>query len=385
MKNPYQNSSWFNQALSLEICQRIYFVAAQLAARNVQTNGDSELLPALQELARYYGSEAFILHPAEAARIFAGVSVATYQTIRKLLCSPLRRSSYTVWLILTALAHEAKADAPSREAVWAICEYLRSEWKRENAPTIEWLEESWSIKLVQLDVQVRFAAGAQLPRLVCIVANQPERVIAFRLIRPEETELQASMIALYDTIVGQRRPDQGATGGIQWRLPHNIESAVTLPEEIMKCCQELGVGFALADQLPFLLPDLQGEWTRTFVGRTIEAERFVLIFDNYLEKRHGYGPLITRDDKGYAFRHLTGYNRDPALLLPAVRHLLPAYDTVIDADATVSYAGQRYYDNLLKYWCGQPVTLRYSLHDPAIGYIYLNGEILCQVISQEVR
>ena len=36
-------------------------------------------------------------------------------------------------------------------------------------------------------------------------------------------------------------------------------------------------------------------------------------------------------------------------------------------------------------WRGQPITLRQSLHDPTIGYIYLNGEILCQVIAQEVR
>jgi hypothetical protein len=385
VKNPYQNSSRFNQVLSLEMCQRVYFAAAQLASRNIQDHGDSELLPALRDLARYYGPEVFILHPAEAARIFAGVTLAIYQTIHKFFCSPLRRSIRTVWRILMALAQEAGADAPSREAVWAICEYLRAEWKRENEPTIERQGESWSIMLVQPDVHIRFTAGTQLPRLICVVANQPERVIAFRLIRSEETEPQASMIALYDTIIGQRRPDQGATGGIQWRLPHNIESAVTFPEEIMKCCQELGMDLVPASQLPELFCDLHGGWTRSLVGRTIEAERFVLIFDNYLEKRHGYGPLITSDDSDYVFRHLTGYNRDPALLLPAVRHLLPAYDTVIDSDAKISCDGQRYHDDLLKYWRGQPVTLRHSLHDPAIGYIYLDGEILCQAIAQEVR
>jgi hypothetical protein len=113
-------------------------------------------------------------------------------------------------------------------------------------------------------------------------------------------------------------------------------------------------------------------------GRTISAEWFEQIFDNYLEKRHGYGPISARDDANYAYRQLDGYNRDPALVIPALRHLLPPYQSTVNDDNTVTIDGQRYYDPLLAHWQGQYVDLRQSRHDPTHVYVYLDSEILCQ-------
>jgi hypothetical protein len=107
------------------------------------------------------------------------------------------------------------------------------------------------------------------------------------------------------------------------------------------------------------------------------------MLDTYLKKCHGYSPRTIADDADYAFRHLEGYNRDPALMLPPLRWLLPAYDATINEDAAVTVAGQRYHDDLLRYWPGVPVTVRVSRHDPHLAYIYLDGEILCQA-SQSV-
>lgn len=126
---------------------------------------------------------------------------------------------------------------------------------------------------------------------------------------------------------------------------------------------------------PALVDDLEGGWTRSLAGRIISSERFELILDNYLEKRHHHGPLIAAERADYAFRYLDGYNRDPALVLPPLRRLLPAYDATI--------AGRRYHDDLLRYWPDTPVMLRVSRHDPQTAYIYLDGEILC-VASQTV-
>jgi hypothetical protein len=132
-----------------------------------------------------------------------------------------------------------------------------------------------------------------------------------------------------------------------------------------------------------IIDDLQNSWARTLAGRVISAERFELMLDTYLKKRHGYGPRTTTDDADYEFRHLDGYNRDPALMLPPLRWLLPAYDGTVDGDGAVTIAGRRYYDNLLRYWSGSPVTVRVSRHNLDFAYIYLDGEILC-VASQAV-
>jgi len=105
------------------------------------------------------------------------------------------------------------------------------------------------------------------------------------------------------------------------------------------------------------------------------------MLDTYLKKRHGHGPRTTIDDTDYAFRHLEGYNRDPALMLPPLRWLLPTYSATIGEDATVAIADRRYRDDLLRYWPGSSVTVRVSRYDPRLAYVYLDGEILC-VASQ---
>jgi hypothetical protein len=97
-----------------------------------------------------------------------------------------------------------------------------------------------------------------------------------------------------------------------------------------------------------------------------------------LERRHHHGPLIAAERAEHDFRHLDGYNRDPALVLPPLRWLLPAYTATIEKDSTVTVSGRRYHDDLLRYWIGSPVTVRVSRHNPDFAYIYLDGEILCQ-------
>ena len=88
--------------------------------------------------------------------------------------------------------------------------------------------------------------------------------------------------------------------------------------------------------------------------------------------------MITRDETDYAYRHLDGYNQDPALVVPALRYLLPPYQSTVNDDNTVSIEGRRYYDPLLDHWQGQHVDLRQSWHDPTLVYVYLESEILCQ-------
>jgi len=154
-----------------------------------------------------------------------------------------------------------------------------------------------------------------------------------------------------------------------------------LPQDVLICCTELEIAVGNAPAQSEILGDLQNSWARMLAGRVLSSERFELMLDTYLQKRYGYGPRAAAHDADYAFRHLDGYNRDPALVLPPLRWLLPAYDATVDEHGGVTVAGLRYRDDLLRYWLGAPVTARVSWHDPHLAYIYLDGEILC-VASQ---
>ena len=68
MSNPFETTSMFNHVLSVENCQRIFFMAARSAQSHmVDPQG---ILDSLRDLARLYGSEIYILHPNDTEQIF---------------------------------------------------------------------------------------------------------------------------------------------------------------------------------------------------------------------------------------------------------------------------------------------------------------------------
>jgi len=179
-------------------------------------------------------------------------------------------------------------------------------------------------------------------------------------------------------LIGQRQPEPVVPNGLIWCVPACIVSTIPLPNDVQACCATLGIPIEAATTTPTIIHDLEGTWTRSLTGRTIAADRFEAIFDNYLEKRHGYGPRRARDDADYTYRHLDGYNRDPALVIPALRYLLPLEQATVRDGDTITIAGRRYGDPLLALWRGHPVEVRVSRHDPSQVYLYLDGAILCQ-------
>jgi hypothetical protein len=203
-------------------------------------------------------------------------------------------------------------------------------------------------------------------------------VLAFRRYEgnapPEEVIAQT----LYDALTSQRQPEQLVPNGLTWCVPASIVSTIPLPADVQVCCATLKLPIEGVTGTPAIIRDLQGTWTRSLTGRTIAAERFEAIFDNYLEKRHGYGPRKARDDADYTYRQLQGYNRDPALVLPALRYLLPIEQATVRDDATIAVAGRQFADPLLAFWRGYSVDVRNSRHDPSQVYVYLDGAILCQ-------
>ncbi len=110
-----------------------------------------------------------------------------------------------------------------------------------------------------------------------------------------------------------------------------------------------------------------------------------MLFDNYLHKAHGYGPLRMQEQQARDWANLIGYNRDPAWQFPALRCFLPSHNGIIGPDGTVEYDGLHYADELLSYWPGHPVTLRRSESSEAMAWVYLDGEVLCQAMARELR
>lgn len=368
-----------NRALTIEICQEMIFRAARITPHFFADPVEDMLR--VRDLASIYGGEVYIPHPTVTEHMFRGVTLAVYQETQRLFCSRMFRSYQMVSHILDKLALEVGVSPVPKEAVWAMCGYLRDHRDEQFAPSLGRAQSEWYVGQVWPDVVVTDKGEAERPELLCIIDQQGERVIASRRRRHHEALGEALAATLYDGLSAQRRPAALAPGGLGWSLPSNLVSQMPLPQEVLTCCQQLRVGVLGTSDHPALVDDLQGTWTSVLAGRSISPERFELILDNYLEKRHHHGPLIAAERAKHEFRHLDGYNRDPALVLPPLRRLLPAYDATVDEDGAVTVTGRRYHDDLLRYWPGTPVTVRVSRHDPQTVYIYLDGDILC-VASQ---
>jgi hypothetical protein len=382
LTNPFQMVSVLNHELSLENCQRIFFDAARSAPRH--TLDPQGLLQHLRGIECLYGSEVYLLHPYEIQQMFHGITLPVYQTVKRLFCTPLFRTHQTIWQILEAWAREVNATIPTAEAVWALCEYLRTDRDEQFSPRIEQTEVQWYIGVMRLETLIQRQGNTPTtPSFVCVVSDVPEHVLAFR--RYDEGVRTNEIIAqtLYEALISQRRPEMLAPSGLAWRVPATLASAIPLPSDVQHCCASLQLPIEAAKTSPALMSDLHGTWIRSLAGRTIAEEWFEAILDNYLEKRHGHGPRKARDDADYIYRHLRGYNRDPALVIPALRNLLTLEQTTVRDDGTITAAGRQYADPLLASWRGHPVDVRRSRHDPSQVYVYLDGAILCQ--AQELR
>ena len=109
--NPFLVPASMTTVLDREDCQRIHYQALRVAVRGTRP----EALPAsvplgeLRERARFDGAEVYLAHPDDIERLFSGVTLAVYRTVRSLFCSRLGRSIKTVWRILCAMACAAGA------------------------------------------------------------------------------------------------------------------------------------------------------------------------------------------------------------------------------------------------------------------------------------
>jgi hypothetical protein len=288
-----------------------------------------------------------------------------------------------VWRIATAMADQAGVPPVEYEAVWAICLYLDERRTAGQDVTVERVSRPWQVVEITPDVSVEGRDGSTYrPPIVCIVDTE-SKVLAFRIAQEEQWEENVAL-AIYDALVSQRRPSREGAAGLTWQIPERLLTEVSLSPACRDACASIQIDVTPAPAgVPW--PDFaRSDWTHDLTGQPLRADQLARLFDNYLKKMHGYGPLSTQEDQDREFARLAGYNRDPAWQFPALRNFLPLRHRIIQ-DAAVECDGLHYTDELLALWPGQSVTLRRSEACEATAWVYLDGESVCQAMARELR
>ncbi len=378
-------ASVLNVQLHPEICQQIHYAALCAAARGVQPAAVPVSVPLvqIQQLARLHGATVYLAHPAVIDEIFNGVTLRVYQAVETLYCDRLERSIQRVWQILKAMTDRVGLPTVQYEAVWAICLYLEDRRALTCHATLQHLDNAWWVVKLVPDVHLQDKAGAPY-RVVVACVLDTVRVLAFRVTPEEQFQVNVSL-AIYDAIVSQRQPAAEGAAGLIWRVPKHLLSDTDISGACRRACAAVHIEVEPAPTHSPLMESWQADWTRDLSGRLLQEKHFAVLFDNYLSKRYGYGPLTAQRYRDRECMSLIGYSRDPAGQLAALREFLPLHPGVIAEDGAVEYDGLHYADELLTYWIDHPVTLRRSESAEAVSWVYLEGEMLCQVMARELK
>jgi hypothetical protein len=369
-----------NTPLTMEMYQRIHAAALRGAVRGLHLHAAPCYIDVeqLKQLVARIGFDGCLVHPSDVERIFAGVTLKTYQTIRELYCSRLGRSIATVYRILQRLCQQESLPVPTYEAVWAICLYLERRRRECVDVSVARTTCAWWIGRLSPAVRIQVEKDAfYLPAIVCIIDTPTQHMLAFR-IAPLDTLAESVPLALYDAIAAQRQPHMFALTGLLWQLPRHIITEETLPPECSTICKRMGIQIEATGCTQPLLETLRSTWATGLDGRVLQRSQCAAILDSFLARIHGYGPIREGERRDEAFAQAQGYNQDPAALFPLLRALLPERKGMITDDGLVIDGYLRYVDPLLRLWPRAQVTLRHSAHSTNIAWIFLEGEILCQ-------
>ncbi len=389
MTNPFRSTSVFNLPLTLEVCQQIHAVALLHVARGMEMDAVPGSVPVawLRELVHRFGTEVCLMHPAEIEQRFRGVTLSVYQRIEALYCSRLARSIQMITRILDAMARCENRPRVHEEAVWAICLYLEERRLQQTSVTTEQLDATWWIGEIVPGAPATTEGGdkedASRSVLVGVIDVSHARLLASRQ-GAHGSEAELSALSLYDALVNARHPHALGAGGLVWQVPTRLVATGTLSEACKASCASLGIRIERASSPAPLIEDLQQLWTDLCTRLAVAPARWTVVFDSALNRAYGTSPLRTREEADHRFGHLTGYQSDPAGLVPALRALLPLHDASISQEGEVLYDGLHYADDLLSNFPGSHVAVRQSEQSEAAIWVYLDGEILCQAMAREL-
>jgi len=278
--------------------------------------------------------------------------------------------------LINAMARKAGVEALHEEAIWAICLYLDERRREQTRVTTQPTDAVWWIGPI-------VESARDQPLLVGLIDLSCLRVLAFRVgtCRSRE-ELYA--LTLYDALNGSRHPDREAAGGVAWQVPTTLVSPDQLPAACQTACTQLRVRIQQSSPNIPLVGELQALWAKQRAHLKIALGQWALAFDSALNRAYGESPLRTREQAHHRFRHLTGYQSDPASLVPGIRALLPSHEAEILQEGEVFFDGLHYVDELLSYFPGSPIEVVPSLQTEAAVWVFLDGEILTQAMAREL-
>ena len=384
--NPFLVPAPMTTVLDCEDCQRLHYQALQAAVRGSRPEAFPASVPLgeLRERARYDGAEVYLAHPADIERLFAGITLEVYRTVRSLFCSRLGRSIKMVWRMLCAMAYAAGVESIPYETIWALCLSLEERRLESVTVPVERGEETWWVGLTTPNISIQQGtATAYRPSIAwCVEASAP-RALSFSIAPIDAADDNATR-ALYDAIMAHRRPQARVPTGLIWHLPVRIVTTVPLSWPCVAACTRAGIQVEESTAEIPLLEHIRKTWEHGVVGRTLLARHCSGLLDAFLHRAHGYGPRRAYEQQAHRYASLVGYGQDPAGQFPLLREFLPAVESSIEADGAVPYGGLHYTHGWLSYWLGYPVTLRRSAHTRAVAWIYLDGEILCQAHAREL-
>jgi hypothetical protein len=385
--NQLANKLEHNVPLLQELCQRIHYEALLRASHGHRADELPSTVDIIhcRQRAQQLGKEVYLAHPADVERMFSGITLGMYQTIKTLYCSRLERSIEIIWRIVHAMALEADTSLPEYEAVWAICMHLEDLRARMVEIDVEQMASTWWIGQIPCDhSDQKGISSDHAVSMVCIADAARSQVLAFRMADRQHIRPYLAL-ALYDALVLQRRPHQNASGGLLWRVPRHLVVKEILPHHCQEGCKRMGMTVEEGHNTPPFVQTLRDGWKRELAQRHLREERLVEAFDSFVHKTCGTSPLRTREHLDREFAHQVGYNRDPAWQFPALRELLPLQPARISPTGEVVYDKLHYVDEVLSYWPDHPVSLRRSEQTEACIWVYLDDNILCQAMARELR
>jgi hypothetical protein len=204
--NGVNSNTALSQPLPGELYQRIHVTALKRVVRGVHTNAVPDTIDVahLKGCLIQDGPDSLLAHPTDITRIFAGVTLDTIRTIKRLYCSRLGRSIRMVWMILNAGEQGSETHAISYEAVWAICLFFEEHRRASVDISVERGKETWWLGIVSPDFTLSGPhTPSHRPAIACLVDVQTQRMLSFR-IGPADILQELIGLALYDALAAQR-------------------------------------------------------------------------------------------------------------------------------------------------------------------------------------
>ena len=288
--------------------------------------------------------------------------------------------------IVNALARQAHTPPIHAEAIWAICLHLDEQRAHTLQVTTQPCQARWWLGEITPATRDAHEDTLTHSMLAAVIDLSAPAVLAFR-IGGAQLRAELTALALDDALVATRSPHPSGASGLIWVFPSSLLTTTPPPQACTLACNALGLKIdACARSAVPLLTDVCRAWQNLHTPELmpLSQERVHIVFDTLLKHAYGTSPLRTREQNDHRFRHLRGYQRDPAHSVAPLRALLPSSHACISTDGEIFFDGLHYTDDLLTLFPGASVSIRQSEQTEALIWVSLESEVLGEARAREL-